>query len=222
MPRSIWINGETLVQVKGAEFSALGDPAQKNHPPILWELGLAEKEVTIEFQTKYAEIKADDFGPDVPANLMSVLSTATIDMTLVHYDRWVLDSCIAESMGGSTLTATYPQKVLPGTLAGTFLGAGTLMGTRGDPQASGNHWISLNLTSPNINYPWHFPTTYLEGPPLEIPLGTKRSLVKLRWRALPYAGLSAHYSSVAIGAGGNQKEELKSAGATLFDHTLDT
>mgnify|MGYP001608992929 FL=1 len=106
MARDFIINGETLVKVKGSSSSSIS---------TLSELGLAEKEVTISPRFYHSEMRADDFGPNIPPEVMWMLADVQIAMTLVHFDRAVLEACISESMGGSTF--------------GVFLaGAGTPMG----------------------------------------------------------------------------------------------
>ena len=46
--------------------------------------------------------------------------------------------------------------------------------------------MSVHIASPVEAKPWRFPTAYLTNRPMELPLGTSRSLVILNWRAIPY------------------------------------
>lgn len=205
MARDFIINGETLVKVKG--MGALSqDPTVVSPQPKLWELGLAADDVRVIPRFHHKDVMVDDFGPEVPAEVIWMLAEVGITMTLVHYDRGVLDRCLAESMGG---WATGVQE------AGTLTGMGTLMGG-GRPRFSENcHFISLNLLSPVLAQPWRFPTAYLAGLPAEVPLGTKRSLVRLNWRAVPYRPFFTT-------ADGTTTQEIKSAGAVLWDREADT
>jgi hypothetical protein len=75
-------------------------------------------------------------------------------------------------------------------------GAGKLMGNGKQLYETGNRFITLILTSlpteaavdPDnlVEFPWRFPAAYIAANPMEIPIGTERSLVTLRWRAIPY------------------------------------
>lgn len=187
MARDYFLNGETLVKVKGSVAGIQN----------LAELGLAIDTIVITPNFRHKDIRIDDFGPDIPAEVLWHLSDARIRMTLVHFDRNVLDSCLISSMAGAN----------GGTIPGTFSSCGTPMGGGVALFAVNNFYISLNLLSPVGNKPWRFRTTYLTNPPIEHPLGTGHSLVVLNWRAVPYP-----ISSI----------ELISKGTILWDHTLDT
>lgn len=198
MARDYRISGECLVLVKGMGALITLDPFQPADKAKRWELGLARGPVTITPSFKHADIKVDDFGPDVPADVMVNLADCIIDMTLVHYDHDVLNACIAESLGGA---ANFAE--------GVMVGAGVLLGGMNPPLTTGCHFISLNLTSPVLGMPWHFPTTYLHERPLVLPLGTKRTFADVRWRAIPY------FSSTS------KTQEVASVNTVLFDHILD-
>lgn len=183
-----------MVKVKGHQALSMSGQAQ------LWELGLASDQVQIIPHYYHKDIYADDFGPSVPPEVLWNIADVNIRMTLIHYDYLVLDDCIANSMGGSA------------TGAGQLIGAGDTLGRGCGRQESGNCYISLNLTSPYGQNPWHFPTTYLAEQPVVIPLGTEKSLVQLNWRAIPY---DRAVPGFALGA-------VASSGRILWDHTLDT
>lgn len=138
-------------------------------------LGLSDVGIRITLNTRYDDIMVDAWGQEVPVDVQTMLSDAQINMTLVHFDRGVLDVVLALSMGGG------------GISIGQVVSAGQRLGQGLPIFSPGNSLISLNLTSPVGNKPFLFPTTYLTGPGMEYPIGTKRSIVNLNWRALPYA-----------------------------------
>lgn len=162
MARGFVINGETLVAVAGNLVPLAG--------PIFVELGLAQDAVRVVPRFYHEDLYVDDFGPRVPAEVMHMLVDINVYMTLVHYDNAVLNACVRESMAGSIDNP-----------------AGVPMG-RGQPlYGPGNHYMTLVLFSPVLGQPWVLNTCYLTGQPLEIPLGTSRTLASLAWRAIPYA-----------------------------------
>lgn len=195
MARDFIINGETLVKVKGAEGAFTNDGPN--------ELGLTVDQVTVVPRWKHLDILADDFGPDIPAELMWNLADVIILMTLIHFDEGVLDRCMAQSMGG----AKDDNGVL--YAAGIMAGAGRQMGAMKALFDANNHFISLNLLSPVLNRPWRFPKSVLAENPVQYPLGVEKSAVKLVWRAIPYQVV-------------NEDTEVKSAGSILWDRILDT
>jgi hypothetical protein len=214
--RDFQINGECLVRVKfgaqipGSITNIIPISGANNSGSNLSELGLAEGPVKITFKSSHKDINADDFGPDVPPEVMANLAEASIEMTLVHYDNLILDYCISESMGG-----TVPGESSGGFLyAGVLPGAGQLMGNGVPLLASGNHYISLNLDSPQLGFPYRFPSAYLENP-TTIPLGTEYSETLLNWRAIPYA------TPILSGGGDNGTQEISSSGSVLWDHNPD-
>lgn len=213
MPRDFNINGETLVKVK---FGAHIPNAVSNisgSMSNLSELGLAAREVRIVPKLVHQNINADDFGPEVPAELMGMLAECRIFMTLIHYDESILDFCWSESLGNS-FTLTAINLMGPPTIVntpGTVPGAGSLIGNGLPLQASGNHYISLNLSSPVLNKPWRFPASVLTGFFPMRSLGTRATPVDIEFRAIPYKFPVAIYAP-----------EVVSSGTVLFDHTLDT
>lgn len=187
MARDIIISGETLLQVKGASNSTIS---------TLTQLGLASTPVTIRFMTHYDDIHLDAFGGDAgaPNDVQFMLAEAQISCTLVQFDQVVLRTLQTAGMGNAPVEGQMPR-------AGTRLGGGVAR--------FGANWsfISLNLTSPVLSLPWRFYNTYLTDA-LSWPLGTKRSLVNVTFRALPY--------SVDPYGGGTGAQ-----GVVLYDHVLD-
>lgn len=198
--RDIQINGPTLVLVKFGSQILQEESEEDPGPNVALQLGLAEKGIRIIPRFVHRDVFADDYGPDIPAEVLWMLADCTIQMTLVHYDADILDICLSESMGGSSTGE-----------AGILAGAGMPMGNGQDFFAKNNHYISLNLTSPVLNNPYRFPSSYLSERPMELPLGTKRSLVELNWRAIPYRQPPQSPSF-----------ELVSSGSILWDHNLDS
>ena len=129
-----------------------------------------------------------------------MMAEATISMTLIWWDRTILSACLVNSMA-----------VPSGFTEGKMAPAGRLMGYGQMPGGSPSAWISLNLTSPQDNYPWRFRTCYLAQRPVEYPLGTKAAAVVLNWRAIPYGQTD-----------GLQSKEILSKNAILWDHGADT
>ena len=164
----------------------------------LKELGLAVDSIKVSPIFKHRDIHCDDFGPDIPVDVMWKLAECHISMTLIHYSVNVLKACVNESMAGSD----------DGTLAAN----GTLMGAGKQNNNAKNHYISLNLLAPILEDPWHFPAAYLSDRPVEYPLGVNVQTVVMSWRAIPY---------VAYSLGAPQTSELKSKNAVLWDRVLD-
>lgn len=153
------------------------------------QLGLAVDNITVKPNFRHLPIKTADYGPEVHAETMVNLADAVVEMTLSHYDKTILDICMSESMGGAIISTPPASGDLVGQInsAGRLQPAGTTLGRNLPRLASGNHYIGLNIQSPQLNFPWRFLTAYLQAPPLEIPLGTAYSAVKLQWRAIPYS-----------------------------------
>lgn len=209
MTRDFQINGETLVLVKWGAHITSG-VLWENTGSNLTELGLAVDSIHVMPRFVHADVHADAFGPLVPAEVRWQLAWADVHMTLVHYDRDALDVCVGESMGGFA----------SGFAAGTLQPGGVPLGRGRAPLQSGCHYVSLNLTSPQLEYPWRFPTTYLAERPLDLPLGTKTSQTKLRWRAVPY--VRPLFPPTSGDLNFLQAQEVRASGAVLWDHTLDT
>jgi hypothetical protein len=212
--RDFQIFGESLVTVLGN--GALAAPRSSSSPEAgLWELGLTSEKITITPRFYHQEIHCDDFGHSVPAELMWNLADVNIRMTLIHYDSVVLNDCFIESMAGGKSKDALP---IPGTMAA----CGTMMGGYKDVGEPGCHYISLNIISALIGGDllgsqlpdnWHFRAAYISTPPLEIPIGTEKTIVVLNWRAIPYVSPSNSNPSSTI--------ELKSQGNIVWDEDID-
>lgn len=196
------INGETLITAKGGEHLS-GGPLG-----YLTELGLAMDQVTIRPYYFKQDVKLDDFGPEAAADVIANLIDCRIRATLINYDRQALDVCIAESFGGGLLSDEDSL--------GTPRYAGIMLGGYKDYHASGWHFTSLNLLSPQLRKPYHFPSVYLMGPPLEIPLGTKTTALQCEWRAIQYR------PPVTTASGKAPFEELTSRGLPLWTRTAQS
>lgn len=230
-----------------AESTALSGEARYTDPTgQLYDLGMTTPEsLKIIPRTWKCAINVDSQGPNAPAELMNGCAECDVTMTLVHHDRTVLAVCQGESMGGVSF---LPQSSVPtGTGAGVA-GAeglipppGMLMGNGLLPGESGCHYMSLNLVS---ILPWRFPTAYLVEQPVVIPLGTKRSLIETKWKAILYQPFSATAQrqttpfttralpgqfDFKLRAGPSRPvhnyrvspTEQISSGAVLYDHFLD-
>lgn len=184
MARSWFIFGETLVKVNGSTGGFLDQALQTL--TNTWELGLSVDPIRVTPRFVQQGIHCDDFGPDIPADIIQYLADATIHMRLVHYDPVVLARCVSESLATLVVNQNIPND---GTLgpAGQPLGAGVQWGT------PGNRYIQLNLygaqPSPGsvLGNFLQFPTAILAEQPIEYPLGTEKSIVALTWKAIPYA-----------------------------------
>lgn len=187
MSRDYYVAGPVLVKVRLPGEASAG------------ELGLTSESIRISLTFNHYEYKVDDygnagaFGGRVPCDTAWMLATADINMTLVHFDRVILGSCVTQSMAGGT--------------QGTMESAGTPMG--GDGTGDTYHYISLNLIASEVDADnWHFPTAYLTESPLEIPIGSERSLIVMKWHAIPYAPFTT--------------TEIQSASKILYDFSPDS
>jgi len=162
MGRGFYILGDTKVTVKGTNL--LGGTQT---------LGLCEGPVKVTPRYKHMDIKADDFGGDIPPEVLWMLADATVHMTLVHFDPILLEACLALAMGNN--------------VDGKCGGAGMPLG------AAGN---LLSLGIAGTNYAWRFPSSYLSERPASWPMGTERSQVELQWRAIPYVGFTTDIRSL--------------------------
>lgn len=190
MARDYYIFGESIVKVKfgyhvppRASGGFVGSVTADSN---LSELGLAVGPITVSPQWNHTPITPDDYGPGVPAELLADgCSEVRVGMTLVHYDEVVLEHCISESMG---FTPSLDYNDL-GLLAGVQAAAGQPHGGFHDYYASGWRYLGVNVVpgSPGVFIKgWRFRACVLAAPPQRIPLGTRRSLVELEFRAIPY------------------------------------
>lgn len=216
MARDFNVNGECLVYVKGNGALAAGSS------PGYWELGLAQGPVRISPRINHLDVYADSFGPKVPPELLWQLAEVQVRMTLIHFDKDVLNACVVESMAGGTL--------------GDFVAMGTPMGAGQALYASGCHYIGMLLTSPVLNFPWAFNACVLTEQPIDWPLGVDASAVITNWRAIPYNPIPATpptaYSTMTaksqpggqsvLVATGPATSELRSTGTSLFGESTLT
>lgn len=205
MDRDFVINGETLVRVKGGMHTST---FQSGNISTITELGLTTDQIRVIPRFIHKDIRVDDFGPEIPAEVMQYLADVIIKTNLIHYDPIILDTCLAESQTWAT-----------GTFAGTLAPAGSVLGNNLPLFSSGCHYISLNLSSPVLGLPWRFPTSYLTGPPVEIPMGTDATIVKCNWRAIPYT--TSLPSVISPGTGVIFDGSANSSGRVLWDHKVD-
>lgn len=238
MARDIIINGESLVRVKfGAHVNdpwinpfypdypttALGDVTPAFAGTTIYNLGLAIGSIKVSPKYSHHDIHPDDFGPEVPAEVLSNLMEASIHMTFVHWDIDVMRFCLAEAHGGERIAGFLGEGVMKG--CGIPLGGGKRI------WESGNHYVTLAILSEQLGLPWRFPTTYIMGNAI-LPLGTKRSLLDVTWRAIPYVApflrvptntYPDYPNDYVPGGGGPGVSELSSeyassAGSVVWDH----
>lgn len=164
MARAFFINGESLVQVKGRSDSSIGS---------LSELGLAEGPIRVRPRNFHKDINVDAWGM-APPDVQWMLGDLTVAMTLIHFDPAVLETCLMLSQGGGQASV------------GQFNRAGTLMGNNTARFGAGNNYIGLNITSPVASRPYRFYYAYLPDDAIDWPLGTEKSVVELRWRVVPF------------------------------------
>ncbi len=210
MPRDFVINGESLVSVRGGAHMGSGAIG------VYSELGLTTDQIRIIPRYYQRAIYVDDFGPDCPVELLAGIASVDFRLNLIHYDPNVLDIMMRESMVGGAG---------PGTTAGIFAPWGTPMGGGMPLLASGNHYFGVNIASPILNFPWRFFNCYLPEQPVEIPLGTEKSITSCNIRAIPYQSPLGPSESVSLSSGGilvngvvQGPREIKSAGVKLWDH----
>ncbi len=167
MARNYYLNGETMLAVKGRSDSAIG---------TLTNLGLTDEAVKLTVDYKHLHIHVDAYGESAP-EIQSMGGSANVQATLVHFDPDVLMACVREGMGAAPAEGQLGH-------AGTLMGNGTARFTAG---INGNHFVGLNIISATGKQPWRFLYTVMADQPLEFPLGTARSLVSTRWHAVPYS-----------------------------------
>lgn len=157
------------------------------------ELGLSFDEIRVIPRYSHKDVHVDDFGPDVPAEVLSMIAEVNVRMTLNHFDNLMLRIIEAESLGSFNNDGIMPP-------------AGTPLGQNKELFASGCHYMSLELASPQFGEPLTFRTGYLATQPKELPLGTSYSKVMLNWRFIPYRPIPS------VGEGFN----VVSSGAILW------
>lgn len=240
MARNYVIPGPVMVYVKFGEhvpasFSnvvpgSLPGSSSSDAPSNICELGLSSDSITISPKLIQHDTRTDDYGPDVPADIMVMGAECEIGMTLIHQDPNVVDLCLAEAMGGPCIAGGVSPQYNAGTLSAVGTPLGGALGN--GAFASGNHFISLNLVPGQVGQlPWRFPNAFLRTAPASIPVGVKVQMTQLNWRAIPCPNVSLH-DVVVPGVGGTgrlivnttvqQPTEIVSSGAVLWDHGLDT
>jgi hypothetical protein len=221
--RSFQVAGPALLRVKfgpqilnGDGKIVFGDGDQVNGAAgsvdddgLLYELGLTLEDIRITIRQYHLPVHIDSYGMEVPAELLTMGAEAYIHANLIHFDRQVLEICLAESQGGA----------IPGIAnAGTMPGAGILMGGGVMPGQSGNHYIELQVipqlegigdTPGNrVSRPWRFPTALLMDR-TEMPIGATKISTLTTWVARPFPVTSADIN-----------QELVSRNTILYDHTI--
>jgi hypothetical protein len=167
MARDFFINGPTMVSVKGRTDSAIANTS---------ELGLSDAPIRVVPNYRFLPIHVDAWG-QAPADVQMMLATVDITISLVHFDRTILAECLRLSMGGAAVEGALP-------MAGQRLGNNLPRFHPGG--TAGNNYIGLNLSSPAGSSPWRFYFAYMTGPPVNFPLGAERSVVVTTWTVVPY------------------------------------
>jgi hypothetical protein len=158
-----------MVAVKGNVNSLIANTTQ---------LGLSQDAIIVRMTYLHDMIGVDAYGnpngnPN-PPDMQVFGGYAEVQMTLVHYDPIILQECIRLSWGGSPAEGEQAR-------------AGTLYGGNVPLYNPGNFYISVGLSSPVGGIPWTFLSCYLADQPFVYPLGTKRSVVDVRWNAIAYS-----------------------------------
>ncbi len=231
MSRDFVQPGETLVKVKfGAHYAGWAGFGASGS--LLSELGLAEGSIDVMPTFYDKEIKTDDFGPDCPAEIMAMMASVDIHMTLVHFDPTVLNVCALEAQGIGPLKVGAAQ-IIPGSriIAPWYMvgQAGYTLGHGLPLQASGNHWLSMtllyNYTNDRSDHGLvRFPAVKLASPsPYKWPLGTGNTTVDVTFRGIPYVPILASGNNpVPAGPAGANFGEPLSSGVALWDTLIDT
>ena len=167
MARDFFVNGQTMVWVKGRSDSSIAN---------LSELGLSSDQIRITPVFRHRDINVNAWG-DAPPEIQFMLAEVRISLTLIHFDPDILETCLMESMAGAPSFGALPA-------AGARMGNNLPRFSPGG--ANGNHFIGLNLSSVVEGRPWRFLTAYLTSPPVDIPLGTDRTAIVTNWRAIHF------------------------------------
>lgn len=168
MARDFFINGPTMVYVRGRSDTNIG---------TVQELGLSDTPIRVRPQFKHRPIHVDAWG-DVSPEVQFMLASVELTISLIHFDRSLLDVCLQESMGGAPAIGQL-------TTAGTRLGNNKALYAPGNGTL-GNHYITLGLSSPISGKPWRFFACYMNTIPMDFPLGTEKSAVATNWTCIPY------------------------------------
>lgn len=223
------VYGETMVTLKGGAHLGSGLMAGPA------DLGLSHEAVQVVPIFNFRDVKVDDFGPHVPADVQWMLSHVLIKTTLIWYDNDVLDVALNESMGGGggpIFNTNGGGGVGRGTM-GMVAPAGQLLGCRNRIHASGNHFFSVMLNNTTLDQPWRFLQCHFTERPVLRKIGTAVTIAEVSIRALPYAdpyrsGLNnpnlppPPWSFTENGILYSKRAEVVSSGAILWDRQLDT
>lgn len=214
MSRDFIVNGPCMVLVQGgAHFGLISDG-----PSIFdrTELGLCSEGVRISPRLRHRDIYVDDFGSACPVEVLWDGAEVEIYTPLVHYDRAVLSLCVQEATA-SRVTAVNNE--------GTIGSVGTPLGNGYPVLSSGNYYIQLSLTSPTLRVPWTFAACYVNGQPLEIPIGTKNTMAVVHWRSVPYQPLVLYSGGRVLGGPNTPPaptaNEMVSRRTSLYNNTPD-
>src|SRR5437870_302152 len=96
MARDFFINGPTDVLVKGRADSAIAN---------LTDLGLSDSQIRVRPQFKHSGITVNSWGQEAP-EYQWMLGHLELVISLVNFDRTVLDVCLQEAMGGVNVIGT--------------------------------------------------------------------------------------------------------------------
>jgi len=177
MSRDFQIFGSFMVEVSGGWI----DPRTS--------LGLTVDPVRVVPRYNHKDIYTNDFGPDVPVETLWNMAEAYVFMNLVHYDSEVLEKCMRAAMGGGGNPDPSDGESIDGFMAqaGRPMGFGRALGS------AACQYTTLYLTpySGASILPYRFYACYLNSQPLEIPLGSERTVVRLNWRVIPYQQLTS-------------------------------
>lgn len=165
MPRGWFINGDSMIRVKGGLHMSGGRIG------VLSELGLAKDQIKITPRIGYEEVNPTGWGVS-PADLNTQGGEILISCTLIDIDYDVLKVCENESRAVE----------VDGTLAPT----GEFLGGLKSVHSSGNHFFTLNISSPVEQRPIRFLSVAMHETPYVLPLGNDASEVEVTFRAIPY------------------------------------
>lgn len=196
MARGFQIFGEFIVEVSGNLFL---DKEQ---------LGLTVEPARVVPRYNHREVVTDDFGPDVPVEILFNMADAIIYLSLVHYDSDVLDKCMRAAMGGGGADSGNSDG--DGAMDGFMGPAGRPLGFARALGTAANFFTTVYLTPADdaTIRPYRFKACYLNSHPFELPYGTARSIAKIAWKCIPYQQLTT-------------SEIASTDGVALWDRTSD-
>ncbi len=234
--RDYHIPGPSIIKVKGSTsnlgltgLSIPGQEASTATEPILKtavELGLCTHDIEIKPRFIHKDVVADDFGPEVAADLMWLLADVSLTMQLIHYDDQVLDALVHEASGRSETLGRVGR--------GYIAGAGTLMGSIFPPFDPKSRYVVLFIqpSTSSEELPYRFIKATLADRPFVMPYGVDSKKVQLQWRVIPskrnrpdentFFGPMKILQNPTNGAFATlqppQFQEITSNGALLWDH----